>query len=560
MRGDSLSIVVEHMLEGWVQLDSGDELHLVVGPDPQIDIPDGVVVHQMKFGRKTFLSRFYAQSTLIPRLCRSLDADIMLGTLPTTTITPLPCPRAIIVYDLRYKLRPEGFTWKSRLLRNYSYKIGFRQFDAAVCISKRTQRDLLRFYPKLWKRPLRTVHLGADHVDGWPVHRPDTPYAIAFSHYANKNVDLVIDAWALRLEQGESSLPLSLVGVSSAERPRIQERIDQLNLTGFVNVFPWMPIETFRETFASSSMVVFPSDFEGFGLPAAEAMRLSIPVVITPDQALLEITDGHASVMEGDTPEALVRAVKVAQQMTPAAIEAAREHADQFTWSNFAFGTRWLLAETVAGVGAPARRSTRRSTKNAVPALTAAASDDAATADAETDSQRTPVHSFFRRNDRSKHPKSFRWFLAAIAGTLAVSGISAASIALAHSDPPPPHHGGQPSSTTTSTRTSSGHGSNSGVVPLPTATEPAVGSSTSTTGQGATTSQAGTAQTSTSDPSSGVGSIVTVPSVHFPTITIPTLPLSSLPCTIGTTTKTAPVTLPVQPCAITAGVSVCRCN
>src|SRR5580692_5250747 len=86
MRGDSLSIVVEHMLEGWLQLDSGDELHLVVGPDPQIKIPDGVIVHQMKFGRQAFLSRLHAQNVKIPRLCRSIDADIMLGTLPTTTL------------------------------------------------------------------------------------------------------------------------------------------------------------------------------------------------------------------------------------------------------------------------------------------------------------------------------------------------------------------------------------------------------------------------------------------------------------------------------------------
>ncbi len=83
MRGDSLSIVVEHMLEGWLQLDTGDELHLVVGPDPQADIPDGVIIHQMQFGKRAFLSRMRAQSVFIPRLCRDIDADSLLGTLPT---------------------------------------------------------------------------------------------------------------------------------------------------------------------------------------------------------------------------------------------------------------------------------------------------------------------------------------------------------------------------------------------------------------------------------------------------------------------------------------------
>jgi glycosyltransferase involved in cell wall biosynthesis len=547
MRGDSLSIVVEHMLEGWLQLDSGDELHLVVGPDPQIKIPDGVIVHQMKFGRQAFLSRLHAQNVKIPRLCRSIDADIMLGTLPTTTLTPLPCPRAIIIYDLRYKIRPEGFTRKSRIMRNLSYNVGFRQFDAGVCISERTKRDLLRFYPRLWKRPLRTAHLGADHVDAWPVNRPETPYAIAFSHYANKNVDLVIDAWAMRHQKGDSSLPLALVGVSGTERPRILERIAELGLVGFVNVFPWMPIETFRETFASSSMVVFPSDFEGFGLPAAEAMRLGIPVVITPDLALLEITDGHATVMEGETPDALVRAVEVAQRVTPEATEAARRHADRFTWSNFAFGTRWLLAETVAGVAAPAR-PTRRVAR--LPKL--------AGAGAHADERRSLVPSFFRRAPHGQHPGPFRWLVSAIVGAVAISGISAASIALVSSNSGPPSHGGTSTSTTGSSHTS--HRSGSGSVPLPAPTT-SDGDSTSTT---SSTGQASTNGSAAQNPTSIVSGVtvppVTVPQVTIPTITIPSLPLTSLPCSVGSTTNSSPVTLPVQPCTVASTVNLCSCH
>jgi glycosyltransferase involved in cell wall biosynthesis len=531
MQGDSLGIVVEHMLEGWLGLDSGDELHLVVGPDPQIAIPDGITVHHVKFGRKPFFSRLYAQSITIPRLCRSLDADIMLGTLPTTAMTPLPCPRAIIIYDLRYKIRPEGFTRKSRLFRNLSYRIGFGQFDAAVCISERTKRDLLRFYPRLWRRPLRTAHLGADHVDSWPVRRSGTPYAIAFSHYANKNVDLVIDAWALRHQQGESSLPLALVGVSGTERPRIQERINGLGLNGFVNVFLWMPIDTFRETFASASLVVFPSDFEGFGLPAAEAMRLGIPVVISPDLALLEVTNGHATVMEGETPEALVRAVQVAEGVTLQEIEAARRHAARFTWSNFAFSTRWLLAETVAGVAAPARRAAGRSL----------------------------VPNFLRRDGGSAHPGPFRWLGAAVAGTLAVSGISAASIVLVDSKQSPSTHADQSTSTT---QVTSRHRTNPGFVPLPTTTNPSGEGSTSTSstpGQSSTPSAPGSSHTSGSGLSKVSVPSVSIPPVTMPTLTIPTLPLTALACSLGTT-KTAPVSIPLQPCSVTASPSVCRCN
>jgi glycosyltransferase involved in cell wall biosynthesis len=551
MRGDSLSIVVEHMLEGWLQLESGDDLHLVVGPDPQITIPEGIVVHQVKFTGRGFLGRLKAQSVTIPRLCRSIDADIMLGILPATAITPLPCPRAIIVYDLRYKLRPEGFTRRARLVRRLSYNIGFRQFDSAICISDRTQDDLLQFHPRLRRRPVRTAHLGADHVDSWPVQKPATPYAIAFSHYANKNVDLVIDAWALRRQLGETSLPLTLVGVSDTERPRILKRIEQHGLAGFVDVNPWMPNEQFRATFASSSLVVFASDFEGFGLPAAEAMRLSIPVVITPDLALLEVTAGHATVMENHTPEALVRSVDVAQGVTADDLAAARLYADRYTWRNFAFRTRWLLAETVAGVAAPARPPKVR------PVL--------APAGAGVAWGRRVLPALFRRPGASAHPGRFRWIGAAVASTLAISGISAASIALVDANRTPTPH---VATTTTASTPPSQQSPGQGFVPLPTvSTTVPAGAAPSTTSSGEGVSTTSTRPGASSTPSSAVSGLtlpsVTVPAVTIPSITIPTLPpLSSLLCSVGATTKTAPISLPTLPCTltVTSQVTVCRCS
>ncbi len=352
VRGDSLSIVSEHLLQGWQELDNGDELHLVVGPDPQIAIPDAVRVHPATFGRSAAVSRLYAQSVVVPRLCRALDADVMLGLLPTTTITPLPCPRVIIAYDVRYRLRPEQFSRKSLFLRRSSYGLGFRQADGIVCISERTRRDLLSFYPALSARPVRAAHLGADHVDTWRKGGAEGEYAIAFGHYANKNVDLVLEGWAALAARPGPTLPLRLTGVSGRERPRLMARIAELGLGDVVTVNPWLPVDEFEEQFASSSMVVFPSDFEGFGLPAVEAMRLGIPVVITPEPALLEVSGGHATVIEGTGPEGLARAVEAARHVTPEALAAATAHAAAFTWAAFAAGVRGVLAEVTAPPGA----------------------------------------------------------------------------------------------------------------------------------------------------------------------------------------------------------------
>jgi glycosyltransferase involved in cell wall biosynthesis len=351
--GTSLSIVSAQLLSAWQRIDGVDEIHLLLRPDETISVPDDVTVHRVKFGRNELVSRLCAQSFRLPRLCRSLQADIWLGLVPTTALTALPCPRVVIAWDFRDRLLPGQFSRKELLVRGVSYFIGFRQADAVACITERTKRDALRFHPRLSKVPVRVTYLGADHVDSWPVGRTDDRYAIAFGHTSNKNVDLVLDAWSVLHAEGGATMSLRLVGVPQSERSRLRDRVAELGLTGVVTLSPWLTEESFREQFASSDLVVFPSDFEGFGLPAVEAMRLGIPVVITPDPALLEVTAGHATVVDGEGPAALAKAVAVALEVPAGDLAAAKRYAARFTWANFASGVRSLLTEAVESARAP---------------------------------------------------------------------------------------------------------------------------------------------------------------------------------------------------------------
>ncbi|NHA01524.1 glycosyltransferase family 4 protein [Nocardioides sp. W3-2-3] len=58
------------------------------------------------------------------------------------------------------------------------------------------------------------------------------------------------------------------------------------------SLMPWLDDDAFQRCFAGAGLIVFPSDFEGFGLPAAEALRLGIPLVVSADEALAEVTGG----------------------------------------------------------------------------------------------------------------------------------------------------------------------------------------------------------------------------------------------------------------------------
>jgi glycosyltransferase involved in cell wall biosynthesis len=344
------AVGLEGVLRGWSRLDTDDEVHLLLAEGIGLDIPDWVNIHRFRVGSPAALRRVAVQSRAARRVCHEVGADVLLGQLPTTAVIPVGCPKVITVYDLRHELLPEQFSRGRRLLRRFSYEIGYRQADRIVCISERTRKDLLRSRSYLDPEKVTAVLYAGDHVEDWPRREPEAgeePYALAFAHFPNKAVDRVVDAWSLLRDAGEAR-PLVLVGVPGGEREAVAERIRAAGLEGIVTVLPWLDPDEFHARFASAGLIVFPSDFEGFGLPAVEAMQLGIPLVISDDEALLEVTGGNATVVSETDPASLAEAVKAAWATTPEKLERAREFASRLSWERTARETRQVLAEAIA--------------------------------------------------------------------------------------------------------------------------------------------------------------------------------------------------------------------
>lgn len=344
------AVALEGLLRGWDRLDTDDEIHLLLTEGVELEVPASVKIHRLRVGRPQVLRRVIVQSRAARSVCRAVDADVLLGLLPTTAVTPVGCPKVITVYDLRHELLPEQFTRGRRLLRKLSYGIGYRQADGVICISERSRKDLLRSRPWLNAKPVTAVHLAADQVDGWPRRDPppgEQPYALAFGHFQNKGVDRVIDAWEVLRERG-AARPLVFVGLPGSAREGVSERIRAAGLEEVVTPLPWLDNDEFHARFASAGLIVFPSDFEGFGLPAVEAMRLGIPLVISDDEALIEVTGANATVVAEMGPVSLADAVSAAWATPSEDLERARSYADRFTGERMARETRAVLAQ-VAG-------------------------------------------------------------------------------------------------------------------------------------------------------------------------------------------------------------------
>ncbi|KAA1421485.1 glycosyltransferase family 4 protein [Nocardioides humilatus] len=347
VRSGSSAIVIEHLLRGWTQEAPDDEVTVLVGPEgPCFAIPEGYRVETVTAPVGGPAGKLWLRTLGVRRSARAQRPDAVLAAVPATGLVGYGRRRGLILYDLRHELRPHQFSWKTRLSRRVSWSWTMSRADGIYTISERTLHDLQARHPRLARNGM-AAQLGADHVDEWP---PPTeaqqaggaPYALAFGHFGNKNADAVIEGWA-QFCATDATWTLRLVGMGSADRAAATERVAALGLADRVELMPWLDDDQFQDCFVAAGLVIFPSDFEGFGLPAIEAQRLGIPVVVSDDPALAEVTGGHAAVARSTSPSDLAAAIAAALAATPEDLAAAREFTDGFSWRRTARVVRTSL-------------------------------------------------------------------------------------------------------------------------------------------------------------------------------------------------------------------------
>lgn len=334
-----IATYAEHLLAAWARTHPDDELHVLLpsGSD-WWPLPTTAIRHDLPVGRTGKLGRAFAVTAALPRLIRETSADAVLATNPATTLRRLPVPLGVVVHDLRHELRPDQFPTVRRLIRVASHRHGYRVADVVLAISQRTASDVVRTCPDVRDR-VTVVHLGGDHVATWRRGAPNGG-AVASCHHSNKDVGMLLEAWAaLRA----AAPPLSLLGLSGRRAAPVHQRIAELGLGDRVTVAPFLPDAQFQEVMTGARLVVFVSDFEGFGLPVVEAMQLRVPVVIGPEPACLEVAGGHAVAMAGWDASSLADAVRQALASRPDELETAGVFADRYTWAATVAGVRTAL-------------------------------------------------------------------------------------------------------------------------------------------------------------------------------------------------------------------------
>lgn len=292
------------------------------------------------------LGKFLVQQARIPYAIRARRPDVLLSISPVVPLARLHVPIVVVVADVRHLVMPDEFSRWQRLYRQFMWPAGLKRATRLIAISNRTRDDVVARYPFTADK-IETVYLGSDHVAEVP-RRESQGHGLAFARWSNKRPDFVVRVWAeLNRRRSDFNVPLHIVGASARTQTVLRDLSGHLGVGPLVRVHQFLPEDEYWDLFAAAGLVLFPSTFEGFGLPVLEAMRLRVPVVTWRDPAINEIAgdfvtyaDPHPGAF-ADECNALLSSGARRLEL----VERAYLHACSFNWQETAERTR---AELIA--------------------------------------------------------------------------------------------------------------------------------------------------------------------------------------------------------------------
>ena len=166
--------------------------------------------------------------------------------------------------------------------------------------------------------------------------RPDG-YTLCVSTFEpRKRIDRLIDAYAMLAPELRRAFPLVLVGAAGWRNTLLNDRIDQAQAAGWLRRLDFVPDETRDALYRGARLFVYPSLYEGFGLPPLEAMQHGVPTLISDAATLMEVTQGAArSVNVEDRPGFAVHLAEGLEDDTwrRSAGPAGQRVAEGYTWT-----------------------------------------------------------------------------------------------------------------------------------------------------------------------------------------------------------------------------------
>lgn len=285
--------------------------------------------------------RMIWEQTILPLEAARLKLDVLLNPGFTAPIVS-PCPCVTVFHDLQHKRHPEYFRRFDLPFWRFFLWASVHRAKRIITVSEATRADLLHFYHVPSAR-IHVVHHGVDpalfdlrreHIDRFVL-------CVSTLH-PHKNIERLVRAYA----REKRDYKLVLAGMHGFHGDVIERLIENLKLRDRVTLTGWISRPRLYDLYDRALACIYPSTFEGFGMPVLEAMAAGVPLACSSIPPLHEVAANTAMYFDPLDENALASALTriVCDETLRADISrAGRERARMFTWERTARETLNVL-------------------------------------------------------------------------------------------------------------------------------------------------------------------------------------------------------------------------
>lgn len=289
------------------------------------------------------------EQLLLPGLARRAGIDV-LHSLASTAPARGRFRRVVTIHDLLYRVVPDAHFGVLGLGMRVLIPTAAHR-SHRVIVDSRSTRDDLRRYLHVADRKLDVVPLGV----GTTTAGQPQPAGVLRERHALGDRRVALSVSAKRPHKNLMRLLEALAAIPAERRPvlvvpgyrtpyedKLRERAEQLGVLGDVRLLDWVSGPELEGLYALADVFVFPSLYEGFGLPVLEAMRRGVPAACSDRSSLPEVAGDAALLFDPDDARAITTAIERVLG-DPAEAErlrvAGRAQAARFTWAATARAT-----------------------------------------------------------------------------------------------------------------------------------------------------------------------------------------------------------------------------
>ena len=233
------------------------------------------------------------------------------------TIKKTNAKSVVTIHDLIFLKFPKYYKYFDRKIYAYKFRKACENADKIIAVSECTKRDVVDIF-NINPDKIRVIYQGCDKGFKTPIpddvlndvrkkyNLPDRYLLNVGSIEERKNALLIVKALPLLTEK----MPLVIVGKRTKYTAEIEKEAEKLGVKDFLFIFDKVPFEDLAPMYRMSEIFIYPSRYEGFGIPIIEAICCGVPVIAATGSCLEEAGGPDCIYVDPDDEKALAAAIE----------------------------------------------------------------------------------------------------------------------------------------------------------------------------------------------------------------------------------------------------------